>query len=195
MIVFRFGPAEPQVAAVTFAPPMSELVPTELIQNRILVLRGQRVIIDADLAALYGVPTKRLNEQVRRNSKKFPEDFVIILTSEEKAEVVAKCDHLKRLRFSVNLPYAFTEHGAIQAANILNSEAATEMSVQIVRAFVRLRQLIVNHKAFAAKLTELDARVGAHDGQIAALIQAIRELAAPEGSSHRRKIGFHRGNR
>jgi hypothetical protein len=93
------------------------------------------------------------------------------------------------------LPYAFTEHGAIQAANVLNSDAATEMSVHVVRAFVRLRLLVVNHKAIAAKLAELDARVGAHDGQLAAVIAAIRKLTAPEGPRHRRKIGFHRGNR
>jgi hypothetical protein len=109
--------------------------------------------------------------------------------------VVAKCDHLKRLKFSPNLPYAFTEHGAIQAANVLNSEAATDMSVQVVRAFVRLRQLIANHRALSAKLAELDQRVGAHDEQLAALIEAIRQLAAPEGPRHRRKIGFHPGNR
>ncbi len=173
----------------------SALVPLELIQSRILVLRGQRVILDTDLATLYGVSTKRLNEQVKRNGRKFPEDFFFVLTSEEKTEVVAKCDHLRRLRFSPGLPNAFTEHGAIQAANVLNSVTASAMSVQIVRAFVRLRQLLVNHKALAAKLNELDARVGAHDEQLAAIIDAIRKLAAPDGPRHRRKIGFHHGNR
>jgi len=169
----------------------SPLVPLEIIQARILVLRGQRVILDADLASLYGVSTKRLNEQVKRNVRKFPEDFVFTLTEDEKSEVVAKCDHLSRLKYSPNLPAAFTEHGTIQAANILNSVIASDMSVQIVRAFVRLRQLMVNHKALSAKLTELDARVGAHDEQLAAIVQAIRKLAAPEGPRHRRKIGFH----
>lgn len=174
---------------------MPDLVPTEFIQSHILVLRGHRVILDSDLARLYGVPTKRLNEQLRRNLRRFPEDFVFILSPAEKAEVVAICDHLKRLKFSPNLPYAFTEHGAIQAANILNSEAANEMSVQVVRAFVRLRQSIVNHKARAAKLTELDPRVGRHDQQLTAIVKAIRQLAAPDGPRHRRKIGFHPGNR
>jgi hypothetical protein len=152
-------------------------------------------MLDADLARLYGVATKRLNEQVKRNARKFPEDFMFQLSAEEKAEVVAKCDHLRNLRFAKSLPYAFTEHGAIQAANILNSDAATEMSVHVVRAFVRLRLLVVNHKAIAAKLAELDARVGAHDEQLAAVIAAIRQLTAPDGPRHRRKIGFHRGNR
>jgi hypothetical protein len=174
---------------------MSDLIPVEHIQNRILVLRGQRVLLDADLAALYGVPTKRLNEQVKRNVRKFPEDFVFQLTLMEKAEVVAKCDHLTNLRFSKSLPYAFTEHGAIQAANVLNSKAATTMSVAVVRAFVKLRAMIVNHKALSAKLSELDARVGSHDEQIAAIVEAIRQLTAAPEPAHGRKIGFHRGNR
>jgi hypothetical protein len=167
-----------------------ELILAEHIQSRILVLRGQRVLLNSDLARLYGVPTKRLNEQVRRNARKFPEDFVFQLTPTERAEVVAKCDHLRALRFSPTLPYAFTEHEAIQAANILNSEAATVMSVQVVRAFVRLRQMLVNHKALAAKLAELDARVGAHDEQLAALVEAIRQLATPP-PGHGREMGFH----
>jgi hypothetical protein len=159
------------------------------------VLRGARVMIDADLARLYGVATKRLNEQVKRNLRKFPEDFMFQLPAEEKAEVVAKCDHLRNLRFAKSLPYAFTEHGAIQAANILNSDAATEMSVHVVRAFIRLRLMVVNHKAISAKLAEIEVRVGAHDKQLFAVIAAVRRLAAPEGPRHRRKIGFHQGNR
>ena len=95
---------------------MSEITSLEHIQTRILVLRDQRVLLDADLAALYGVPTKRLNEQVKRNRRKFPEDFVFQLTSKEKAEAVAKCDRLRNLRFTKNLPYAFTDHGAIVEA-------------------------------------------------------------------------------
>lgn len=177
---------------------MTELVPTELIQSRILVLRGQRVIIDADLAALYGVPTKRLNEQVRRNARKFPEDFCFQLTADEASHWLSSRSQnatLKRGKNIKYLPSAFTEHGTIQAANILNSETATDLSVQIVRAFVRPRQLIVNHKALSAKLTELDARVGTHDEQLAAIVKAIRQLAAPENPRHRRKIGFHHGNR
>ena len=174
---------------------MSKLVSLEHIQSRILILRDLRVLLDADLAALYGVATYRLNEQVKRNRRKFPRDFVFQLTSREKAEVIAKCDHLQKLRFARTRPYAFTEHGAIQAANVLNSKAATMMSVAVVRAFVRLRQMISDHKALAAKLAELDARVGGHDEQIAGIIEAIRQLTAPDGLEHNRKIGFHRGNR
>ena len=167
----------------------------DALQQRILVLRGERVMVDSDLAELYGVTTKRFNEQVKRNLERFPVDFMFQLTAEEKAEVVAKCDHLKNLRFAKSLPYAFTEHGAIQAANILASDSASEMSVHVVRAFVRLRLLVVNHKAIATKLAELDAKVGAHDEQLAAVIAAIRQLTTPDEPRHRRKIGFHTGNR
>ena len=159
------------------------------------MLRGQRVLLDADLAALYGVSTKQLNQQIKRNPLKFPSDFLFRLTKEEKTEVVTKCDHLQALKFSPVLPYAFTEHGAIQAANILNSDKSTEMSIAVVRAFVGLRQLMVNHKALSSKLAELDARVGAHDEQLAAIVQAIRQLAEPVAPRNRRKIGFHPGNR
>jgi hypothetical protein len=104
------------------------------IEGRIQVVRGLRVMIDVDLAALYGVPTKRLNEQVKRNRDRFPPDFLFQLTAAEKAEVVANCDHLGKLKFSKVLPYAFTEHGAIQAANVLASAQAVEMGIYVVRA-------------------------------------------------------------
>jgi hypothetical protein len=101
------------------------LVPIERVERSILFLRGQKAMLDADLAVLYGVTTKRLNEQVRRNAERFPEDFLFQLTPEEKAEVVAKCDHLAKLKFSPVLPFAFTEHGAIMAASVLNSDRGT----------------------------------------------------------------------
>jgi hypothetical protein len=100
------------------------VIPDEIIMNRIIVLREKKVMIDRDLADLYGVTTKRLNEQVKRNKKRFPEDFMFQLTGEEKTEVVAKCDHLAVLKYSPNLPFAFTEHGAVMLASILNSEIA-----------------------------------------------------------------------
>jgi hypothetical protein len=101
---------------------MKELIPLEVIERSILLIRGQRVMLDADLAGLYGVSTKRLNEQVRRNRDRFPGDFMFQLTANEKAEVVANCDHLSKLRFSPVLPNAFTEHGAIMAASVLNPQ-------------------------------------------------------------------------
>ena len=174
--------------------PASPLGPEE-IALRVVVLRGQRVLIDADLARIYGTSTRRLNEQIRRNIRRFPEDFVFRLTAEEKAEVVAKCDHLRNLRFAKSLPYAFTEHGAIQAAHVLSSDAAVEMSVHVVRAFVRLRQWLGTQKAFAAKLDELESRVGQHDEQLAAIVEALRQLTAAPEPHHGRKMGFHQGNR
>lgn len=107
--------------------PTIEAQPIDIIGTRIVVLRGQKVMIDADLAELYGVPTKRLNEQVKRNHERFPQDFVFQLTTEEKREVVANCDHLAKLKFSNALPFAFTEHGAIQAANVLATKQSVEM--------------------------------------------------------------------
>jgi hypothetical protein len=112
-------------------------------------------MIDADLAALYGVTTKRLKEQVRRNPDRFPRDFMFELTSEEKFGVVVNCDHLARLRFSPYLPYAFTEHGALTLANVLNSPGAVQVSVQIVRTFVRLREMLLSNIELARKLEAL----------------------------------------
>ena len=152
--------------------------------------------LDRDLAALYGVPTFRLNETVKRNADRFPADFRFQLTAEESGRLTSQSAISKPGRGGRRtLPWAFTEHGALMAATILNSPRAVQMSVVIVRAFVRLRQLLVNHKALSAKLNELDARVGAHDEQLAAIVDAVRQLAAPDGPRHRRKIGFHPGNR
>ena len=120
--------------------PKNELsIPLEFIEEIIMSLRGQRVMLDRDLAALYGVSTKVFNQAVKRNESKFPTDFRFQLTKEEKQEVVTNCDHLKTLKYSPVLPYAFTEHGALIASNVLNSDQANAMSVYIVRAFVRLR--------------------------------------------------------
>lgn len=134
----------------------NSLVPTELIAQSILVIRGQKVIIDADLAALYGVPTKALNQAVKRNQERFPEDFMFQLSPAERMEVVTNCDHLAKLKFAKTLPYAFTEHGAIQAANVLNSPRAVDMGVYVVRAFVRLREMLASSKELTAKLNELE---------------------------------------
>ncbi len=115
------------------------------IETRIQVMRGIKVMVDADLAALYGVTTKRLNEQVKRNRARFPGDFMFQLSEAEKTEVVANCDHLRKLKFSKSLPHAFTEHGAIQAANVLASPQAIEMGIHVVRAFVCMRALATTH--------------------------------------------------
>ncbi len=165
------------------------MIPDERIEKTILLIRGQKVIIDADLAELYGVTTKRLNEQVRRNRSRFPEDFIFQLTTEEKSEVVAICDHLSKLKFSKTLPYAFTEHGAIMAASILNTPRAIETSIFVVRVFVKLREMLATHKELAQKLLDLEKRFEGHDEQIQTIFEAIRQLMAPPDKKVK-KIGF-----
>ncbi len=165
------------------------LLPVERIERAILLIRGQKVMLDADLARLYGVTTKRLNEQVKRNRGRFPKDFMFRLTVTEKAEVVANCDHLQRVKFSPALPHAFTEHGAIMLASVLNSRRAIEVSVYVVRAFVRLREILSTHKELAQKLIELEQRIEGHDEHIRSLFEAIRQLMAPTEPA-RRPIGF-----
>jgi len=144
-------------------------------------------MIDADLAELYGVPTKALNQALKRNRDRFPPDFGFRLSRSEKIEVVTNCDHLARLKYSPSVPYAFTEHGAIMAANVLNSPRAVAMSVHVVRAFVfvRLREVIASHKELVKRLDELEGR---YDEQFKVVFDAIRQLMAPP--EPKRKIGF-----
>jgi hypothetical protein len=156
------------------------------------MLRGQRVMLDADLAALFGVSTRALNQAIKRNLDRFPADFLFRLDPEEKAEVVTNCDHLSGLKFSPHLPYALTEHGAVMAATVLNSKKAAEASVFVVRAFVRMRQLLATHRQLALKLAELESRVASHDKSIQALLDAIRGLMQPPAHPKRR-IGFVTG--
>ena len=161
-------------------------LPLERVESRILIVRDEKVILDADLAQLYGVSTKRLNEQVKRNQGRFPDDFMFQLTENEKVEVVANCDHLRRLKFSPKLPYAFTEHGAIMAANVLNSERAVKASVQVVRAFLKLRQILASHAELVLKLNELESK---YDRHFLIVFDAIRELMTPTPLKTR-PIGF-----
>lgn len=172
---------------------MSYLQPIELISSKILFIRNQKIIIDSDLAELYGVATKRINEQVKRNPIRFPNDFMFQLTEAEKQEVVANCDHLNKLKFSKTLPFAFTEHGAIQAANVLNSDRAAEVSVYVVRAFVRLRELLNSNKELVHRLNELEQRVErkleTHDQTITGLINTLRQMMA-QSEPTKRPIGF-----
>ena len=168
---------------------MKDLIPTERIERVILLIRGQKVILDTDLARLYGVTTKRLNEQVKRNRRRFPADFMFQLTGEEKAEVVANCDHLTKLKFSPGLPHAFTEHGAVMLASVLNSEMAIKASLYVVRAFVKLRAMLTAHKELDKKLAELERRLESHDEHIQSLFEAIRRLMTPPRAKPRR-IGF-----
>ena len=166
-------------------------VPVHDITRAILVLRGQRVLLDAELAGLYGVTTKRLNEQVKRNAARFPEDFMFRLNRAEtdalnRSQIATGSQKHRDPRFP---PYGFTEHGAIMAATILNSPRAVEMSLYVVRAFVRLRELLASNTALARKLNELEGKLKNHDEAIAAILSAIRELMNPPAPK-RRGIGF-----
>ena len=160
------------------------------ISRAILVLRGQRVILDRDLAVLYGVSTRRLNEAVKRNSARFPEDFMFRLNSEEQSSLMSQIATSKVGRGGHRKPpRAFTEHGAIQAANVLNSPRSVEMGVHVVRAFVRLRELLATNEDLVGKLNALESKYKDHDKAIAALLATIRQLlhtpvAKPRG------IGF-----
>mgnify|MGYP001560717157 CR=1 FL=1 len=165
---------------------MTDIIPLETIERRILLIRGHKVMIDADLADIYGVTTKRLNEQVKRNRDRFPEDFMMQLTEKEKAEVVANCDHLKKLKYSPALPNVFTEHGAIMIATILNSPVAVQASIQVVRAFVKLREMLATHKDLARKLNEMEKK---YDAQFKVVFDAIRQLMTPP-ETKRKRIGF-----
>ena len=164
--------------------------PAFAVESRILILRRQKVILDVDLAELYGVTVKRLNQQVARNLERFPSDFMFQLNSKEHKSL--------RLQFATSnkgrggrryAPYAFTEHGAIMPATVLNSARAVQMSVFVVRAFVRLREMLATNRRLAGKIYELENRLDTHDSVIQDLIEAIKELMTPEEPS-RIRIGF-----
>ena len=170
------------------------------IEARIQTIRGQRVMVDSDLALLYGVETKRLNEQVKRNANRFPQDFMFQLTAAEKAEVVANCDHLQKLKFSKALPFVFTEYGAVALANVLASAQAVEMGIYVVRAFVQLRQAASLHADLAKRLSQLELTTErlemSHDtfsrntrAQLRQVMDALKELMEPP-QSPKRPIGF-----
>lgn len=167
----------------------SSLIPQERIERKILFIRGQRVMLDADLAVLFGMSTKALKQAVKRNLERFPSDFMFELTEEEKSEVVTNCDHLENLKFSAYLPFAFTEHGALMLANVLNSPKAVQVSVQIVRTFVHLRELLATHKDLAAKLKEIEKK---YDKQFKVVFEAIRQLlsTSEEETKPKLPIGF-----
>lgn len=167
------------------------VIPLENVEQSILLIRGEKVMLDADLAVIYGVPTKALNQAVKRNIDRFPDDFMFQLTKHEKEEVVTNCDHLKRLKFSPTLPHAFTEHGAIMLATVLNSPIAVRASIQVVRAFIRLRRMLSTNKELAHKLAQLERKIEKHDDEIKVIFNAIRQLMVPP-EIKKKRIGFRR---
>jgi hypothetical protein len=172
-------------------------VPIRHIAQSIVLLRGQKVIVDADLAALYGVPTKRFNEQVRRNLERFPADFMFQLTEKEffalRSQIATSNEKPAGRGGRRYLPFVFTEHGAIMAATILNSPRAIEVSVYVVRAFVGLREMLSGHKELTIRLNELEQRIEhkleSHDQAITGVLHALRELMKP-AEKPKRSIGF-----
>jgi hypothetical protein len=172
----------------------TNVILVDSIQVLIRTIRGQKVLLDHDIARLFGVSTKALNQAVKRNHQRFPDDFLFQLSREEledwRSQIVTSNSGGKMgLR---RQPYAFTEHGALMAANLLNSPQAVEVSVFVVRAFIRLRELALAHKELAQTLSELERKVGQHDDSIRQLVTAIRHLMAPTPEPHRGKIGFGR---
>ena len=170
---------------------MKQLNTLENVEETILYIRGERVIIDSDLAKLYGVQTKTLNQAIKRNRHRFPEDFLFKLNDDEKHEVVTNCDHLIKLKYSNTLPYAFTEYGTIMAATVLNTDRAIHMSVFVVRAFVKLRKAMSVQTQLINKINKLEKKTVNHDVQIKALFDAVRQLISPS-EKERRLIGFER---
>ncbi len=181
---------------------------TQPIEQIIITVRGQRGILDADLARIYGVPTRRLNEQVRRNADRFPPDFAFALTIQEvanlKSQIATSSSGLNRSQFATGTthggrrktPMVFTEHGVIMAANVLRSKRAIQMSVFVVRAFIRMRQMLIEQRGLARKLAELEkeltARLDLHETAINEILGQIRRLLSPppEACPPKRKIGF-----
>lgn len=169
----------------------------EAIAGRIVTLRGERVLLDVDLATLYGVETRRLNEQVRRNRRRFPPDFIFRLSRVELDNLMSQIA-TSRWGGRRKLPFAFTEHGAIQAATILNTRRAVEVSVYVVRAFVQLRGVLATHRELAKRLDALETRIerklDTHDRVIADILDAIRQLMSPPEPKPKRRIGFISGD-
>jgi len=166
-----------------------ELITQEAIEDRIFIIRGQKVMIDRDLAQLYGVNTKQLNQAVKRNTNRFPEHFMFQLSEQEKLELVTNCDRFETLKHSTVNPAAFTEYGAVMLASVLNSDRAVKMSIFIVNTFIRLRQMLASNTELSKKFELLEKRVLKHDSDIRELVRDIRKLTI-EKTSKKFNIGF-----
>ena len=167
-----------------------KVIPIERIAQRIRHLRGEKVLFDSDLAQLYGVTTGNLNKAVNRNRHRFPSDFMFQLTAEEAKRLIFQFGISKSRGGRRHMPYAFTEQGVAMLSSVLNSERAVKVNIAIMRAFVRLRQTLETNRELARNFSGLERRVGKHDEEIAAIIEAIRQLMAP-AEKPRREIGFH----
>ena len=166
------------------------------VESLIVTIRKQRVIVDADLARLYGVKTYHLNQQVRRNKQKFPLDFMFELTKSEKDELITNCDRFKNLKHSSALPHVFTEHGAIMAANVLNSQIAIDTSIMVVRVFIRAREVISEHADLKCKLDDLERKIAKkfsdNEAELMEIRFAIQQLMLRLEKKEGRPLGFGR---
>jgi hypothetical protein len=162
------------------------------IESLILTIRGCKVLIDADLAPIYGVETRALNQAVKRNSERFPKDFIFQLDAEEKLEVITNCDHLTRLKFAKSLPFAFTEHGALMAATVLTSPQAVAMSVYVVRAFIQMREQLAANREILKRLAEIDKTLLENDSVLRDIYRKLLPLLQPPPELPKRRIGFGR---
>ncbi|MFA5927996.1 MAG: ORF6N domain-containing protein [Candidatus Margulisiibacteriota bacterium] len=171
------------------------MVAAETIENRILVIRGKKVLLDNDLAALYEVPTKSLNQAVRRNLDRFPEDFMFRLSRSEAEQLLSSRSQIVTLKRGMNLkylPYAFTENGIAMLSSVLKSKQAVQINIQIMRVFTQLRQLILTHKDILQKIDALEQRSEEHGYQISVLFENIRQLLNPPEEGKKKPIGFGR---
>ena len=168
--------------------PTKLLVPQEIIESKILLVRGKKVMLDRDLAGLYKVSTKRLNEQVKRNADRFPKDFMFQLTKKEfvnwKSQIATSNSEIMGLR---RKPYAFTEQGVAMLSSVLNSKVAIQVNIQIMRTFTRLKEIIMTHKDLQRKIEDMEKK---YDQQFKVVFDAIRQLLAPP-EEPKGKIGFH----
>ncbi len=170
---------------------MKQIMSSPLIEERILVMRGQRVMLDRDLAELFGVETKQLNRQVKRNIARFPKEFMFQLTRKEKAELVPIWHRFKSLKHTATLPFVFTEHGVAMLATVLNSQQAIKMSIFIIKIFVQLRETVSTHKELEKQIRLLETRLDKHDDSIQSIVEVIRQLMTPR-KKPRTRIGFRK---
>ncbi len=159
------------------------------IESKIFLIRNQKVMLDFDLASLYDVETRVLKQAVRRNSERFPADFMFQLTKNEWFELITNCDKLNNLKYSPSLPFAFTEQGVAMLSTVLKSRKAILVNIEIMRAFVKIREIISTHKELAARLKELEMKVDSHDVSIAKIFEVIRQMLEPS-TERKRRIGF-----
>jgi ORF6N domain len=169
-----------------------DVIPVERLAQSIYVIRGEKVMLDSDLADLYAVPTRTLLQAVKRHSERFPKDFMFQLDNQEFANlrsqiVISSLSHGGRR----HLPHVFTEQGVAMLSSVLNSNRAARVNIAIMRTFIRLREVMATNQDLARKFNELEARVGGHDGQIAEIIEAIRQLIAPPDADSKKEMGFH----